>query len=59
MGEVLTTTVLLVGTSLLCLLNRYAYLLILKEQASKKYLEDQASQQIAPILDTMRREEDW
>jgi len=59
MGEVLTTTVLLVGTSLLCLLNRYAYLLILKEQASKKYLEDQASQQISPILDTMRSEEDW
>jgi len=59
MGEVLTITVLLVGTSLLCLLNRYAYLLILKEQASKKYLEDQASQQISPILDTMRSEEDW
>ena len=59
MGEVLTITVLLVGTSLLCLLHRYVYLLILKEVDARQYLENQARQQIVPILDTLKGEEDW
>jgi hypothetical protein len=63
MGEVLTITVLLVSTSLLCLIHYYVYLLILRELESKKFLEvqaeSQASQQVVPILDKLSREEDW
>ena len=59
MGEVLTIIVLLVGTSLLCLLHKYVLLLIDRETRDRKLLDSQSRQGIVPILDTLADEEDW